>query len=128
MNVKRGVGRILFAVALATIGGAAALPPPAMAGSMTWRVKSSYKYKVQVTFYSKTRRFEWPGHGQAYDLNNYDTHEYTLACREGEKVCLGGWVTGNARRYWGVGYRAQHGCASCCYFCDGSEIPRQVLN
>jgi hypothetical protein len=100
----------------------------ASAETMTWRVKSNYRYKVQVAFYSRTRHHEWPGGGAAYDLNDSETHEYPLECREGEKVCFGGWVTGNARKWWGVGFNGRHGCGNCCYICGAGDIPRQVLN
>jgi hypothetical protein len=128
MNLKRGIARLVLAIVLALIGGALVQPSEASAETMTWRVKSNYGYKVQVAFYSRARHHEWPGGGQAYDLNDSETHEYPLECREGEKVCFGGWVTGNARKYWGVGFNGRRGCGNCCYICGAGDIPRQVLN
>ncbi len=95
---------------------------------MTWSVKSNYKYKVQVAFYSQTRSYEWPGSGDAYNLNDSETHQYPITCNDGEKICYGGWVTGNDKKYWGVGYNNAHGCKNCCFICGGGPIPRQVLN
>jgi hypothetical protein len=127
MNVKRVIGRVLLAFALALIGGAL-VQPPASAETMTWRVKSNYKYKVQVAFYSQDRNHEWPGGGEAYNVNDYDTHDYPIRCNDGEKICIGAWVTGNARKYWGVGFSNKHSCKACCYVCGGGPIPRQVLD
>lgn len=128
MNVKRIVGRVLLAVALAMVGAALVQPPKASAEEMLWRVKSNYKFKVQVAFYSQTRSHEWPGGGDAYNINDYKTHDYNLECEDGEKICLGAWVTGNAKKYWGVGYKNKNGCKGCCYVCGAGDIPRQVLD
>jgi hypothetical protein len=128
MNVKRVVTRVVLAFALALFGAAMVQPPEASAETMDWRVKSNYRYKVQVAFYSQTRSHEWPGGGEAYNLNDSDTHLYSLSCVEGEKICLGGWVTGNAGKYWGVGFKSRHGCKSCCYICGAGDLPRQVLD
>jgi hypothetical protein len=90
-------------------------------------VTSKYQYRVQIAFYSRERNHEWPGNGQAWDLNDYNQHTYTLNCRRGEKICFGAWVTGNANRYWGVGFGGKQGCSTCCYQCG--EVPQpQVLN
>jgi hypothetical protein len=128
MCVMRAVRRIVLVFVLALIGGALVQPPEASAETMSWRVKSNYKYKVQIAFYSQSRSHEWPGGGDAYNINDYDNHDYTLSCNDGEKVCLGGWVTGNANKYWGVGYNNKRGCKACCYICGAGEIPRQVLD
>lgn len=128
MNGKRVLVRLVLALALAFIGAALVQPPEASAETMNWRVKSNYKYKVQVAFYSQSRGHEWPGGGDAYNINDYDTHSYPIECNDGEKVCLGAWVTGNARKYWGVGFNNKHGCKACCYICGGGDIPRQVLD
>jgi hypothetical protein len=119
---------VIVAALLVLCGGSLALPTTAAAETMTWRVKSTYKYKVQVAFYSQARKYEWPGGGDAYNLNDSETHEYPIRCEEDEKICFGGWVTGNAKKYWGVGYNNAHDCTNCCFLCGGGEIPTQVLN
>jgi len=96
------------------------------AASMVWTVKSMYQYKVQIAFYARERNHEWPGNGQAWDLNDYNNHTYTLNCRRGEKVCFGAWVTGNASKFWGVGFGGKQGCPSCCFVC-GQQPQPQVL-
>ncbi len=126
--MKKLVMRAMLAFVLALIGGALVQPMEASAETMLWKVKSNYKYKVQLAFYSQTRNHEWPGGGDAYNVNDYDTHEFNISCNDGEKICLGGWVTGNAKKYWGVGYNNRHGCKKCCYICGGGPLPRQVLD
>ena len=133
--------RGLVLAALALIGIALILPAQTLAQSaaqpggggggggavsMIWTVKSLYQYKVQIAFYSRERNHEWPGSGQAWDLNDYNNHTYTLNCRRGEKVCFGAWVTGNSSKFWGVGFGGKQGCASCCFFC-GQQPQPQVL-
>ena len=127
-NRRTIVQAAIVAALLALFGGSLVLPTPAAAETMTWRVKSKYKYKVQVAFYSQDRRYEWPGGGDAYNLDDSDTHEYPIRCKEDEKICLGAWVTGNAKKYWGVGYNNSHGCKTCCFICGAGDIPTQVLN
>jgi hypothetical protein len=128
MNVKRVVGRFVAALALAFIGAELVQPPDAAAETMLWTIRSNYKYKVQIEFYSDNRAHAWPGGNKAYNLNDYETHEYNLNCHAGEKVCFGAWVTGNAGRYWGVGANHRHSCSRCCFTCGGGDIPTQVLN
>jgi hypothetical protein len=94
--------------------------------NMVWQVKSNYQYRVQIAFYSRERNHEWPGNGQAWDLNDYNNHSYTLSCRRGEKICFGAWVTGNANKYWGVGFGGKQGCSTCCFYC-GEQPQAQVL-
>jgi len=100
----------------------------AKAENFTWLVKSKYPYKVSVAFYSRHRKYSWPGGTKVWVISDSATHEYTLSCRLGEKVCFGAWVRGNKRRWWGVGYRGKRGCRKCCYTCNGGESRVQVLN
>jgi len=128
MNVMKFFARTACVASLALITVIAIGASPASAETMTWKVKSNYKYKVQVAFYSQSRKYEWPGGGDAYNLNDSETHEYPIRCQEDEKICFGGWVTGNAKKYWGVGYQGAHGCKSCCFICGAGDIPRQILD
>jgi hypothetical protein len=82
---------------------------------------------VQIEFYSQARNHAWPGGDDAYDINDYDVHEYRLNCRTGEKVCYGAWETGNASRYWGVGLNDKHNCEDCCSTCGGGPLPLRIL-
>jgi len=99
----------------------------AKAETFTWLVKSKYPYKVSVAFYSQRRNYSWPGGRKVWIISDNDVHEYTLKCRRGEKICMGAWVRGNKRRYWGVGYRGRRSCSKCCYTCNGGESRIQTL-
>ena len=119
--------RLVLTAVFGLFAGAFFLSAASKADTMVWPVKSLYPYKIQLEFYSETRKWEWPGGGQAYSLNDSETHEFSLNCNSGEKICLGAWVTGNSSKYWGVGLNRAHRCSNCCYICGGGEIPRQVL-
>ncbi len=127
MNMTRVGRRFILALSLALAGGALALPLEASADNMNWQVKSNYPYRVQIKFYSQSRRVTWPGVGEAWGLNDSEYHEYNLQCRTGEKICFGAWVTGRSSPYWGVGADNEHGCEACCYIC-GDDTRPQVLN
>jgi hypothetical protein len=141
MHLGSKYWRLIIAAAFAVTGAALIWPSSAIAQSSAnpggggggggatqqiWTVKSMYQYKVQIAFYSRERNHEWPGNGQAWDLNDYNNHTYTLNCRRGEKICFGAWVTGNASKFWGVGFGGKQGCSSCCFFC-GQQPQPQVL-
>ena len=100
----------------------------AKAEEMTWRLKSSYEYKVQVEFYSQDRKHAWPGGNQAYGLNDYKTHEFTLSCIAGEKICYGAWPTGGGDTYWGVGPNNKYNCKGCCAICGRDNPYKELLN
>jgi hypothetical protein len=99
--------------------GVLVLPATSGAEQMTWEVKSLYRYKVQIEFYSQDRNRAWPGGDRAYNLNDYDTHSFTLNCNSGEKICYGAWDANASSTYWGVGKNDRQGCQGCCYTCDG---------
>ncbi len=96
--------------------------------SITFRIQSNYKYKVQVAFYSQDRDYSWPGGDQAYNLNDSDVHSFPLTCRRGETICYGAWVTGDDDQYWGVGMDDAHTCSDCCYECGDGSTPVIELN
>ena len=99
----------------------------AEAAELSWRVKSNYRYKVQIEFYSQDRKSAWPGNGRAYGLNDYETKTFTLNCRSGEKICYGAWVTGDGSKYWGVGANNRHSCRGCCATCGAGDTPPITL-
>ncbi|MDE5445532.1 hypothetical protein GWG65_29725 [Bradyrhizobium sp. CSA207] len=90
--------------------------------SVTFHVKNSYQYSVQVEFSSKSRDVYWPGNGRAYTLNDSQVHKYRLACVPGEKICMGAWAAGSSRPSWGVGYSNAHGCTGCCATCGARSV------
>lgn len=125
MRLRVLINRLVLAVAL-MVGGL--VPAVAENNSMYWPVRSTHPYQVQIVFYSEWRAWEWPGGGQAYRLDDSETHGFNLGCNPGEKVCLGAWEKGNSNIYWGVGYSRRHSCSACCYICGDGQIPTQVLN
>lgn len=104
------------------------LPTISHAGNIVFNIKSSYQYKVQVEFYSQRYNRAWPGSGKAYNINDWDTHSYSLNCESGEQICYGAWATGNSNIYWGVGMNDSHTCSNCCAVCDGGTVPTITLS
>jgi hypothetical protein len=98
------------------------------AEDLTFVITSEYEHIVDVEFYSQHRNVAWPGGNEVYSISDYKTHEYSLKCRYGEKICFGAGVRGNYSKYWGVGIGDKHGCTGCCATCDGGSTVNQVLN
>ena len=96
--------------------------------TITFQLKSAYKYKVQVAFFAQDRNHIWPGGGNAYNLDDSKVHEIKLSCFGGEKICYGGWVTGNSKIYWGRGAEGKQRCENCCYTCNNNMTPVINLN
>jgi hypothetical protein len=90
--------------------------------TLIFKIKSNYKYKVQVEFYSQARKHAWPGGSKAYNIDDYEVHSYTLNCRIGEKICYGAWANGDSKTYWGVGLNDRQRCTQCCAQCNGGTI------
>lgn len=115
--------RFVVAGFLACIGMAAALPLSASAqdnASMTWKLRSFDKHPVELKFYSRSRKVEWPAPGKVWVLRDFKVTDFKLGCAAGEKICYGAWQRGNSAKYWGVGKGAQDGCEDCCHTCkDG---------
>src|SRR5262249_46545950 len=72
--------------------------------SLEFNIKSNYRYKVGIKFYSQTRNHVWPDSDNFWVLDDYGTHTYRLSCIRGEEICYGAWATGNDKTYWGVGH------------------------
>ncbi|KAB2877029.1 MAG: hypothetical protein F9K43_00385 [Bauldia sp.] len=100
--------------------------PVAYAGELTWHFRSEHQYAVSLEFYSDDH--VWPGNDEVYVIRDYEQHDYSLACRSGEKICYGAWVRNNTSSYWGSGYNGAEACDSCCFRCDGGDTPVIVLN
>lgn len=123
---KKDMRRLELAL-LAGLVGFTWFPAISFADSMTWTITSDYEYKVQLEFYSQNRSIAWPGGDKAYNLNDYETHEFTLNCRSGEKICYGAWATGDSSVYWGVGANDKHSCKSCCGICGEDDPVKRLL-
>ncbi len=101
---------------------------PADAEEITWRFKSEHQNTVSLEFYSQDRNHVWPGNGKVYTIDDWDTHAYTLSCRNNELICFGAWVRNQSNTYWGSGYDDKHSCENCCARCGQGDVQTQVLN
>ena len=121
--------KLMFVALLAMFSMSLVSAPAQAQSEMTFQIKSHYPYKVQVALYSDARKGHvWPGVGRAYNLDDSQTHQIKIACLGGEKICYGGWVTGNSTTYWGVGNNNAQRCTNCCYTCNGGMTPVINLN
>jgi hypothetical protein len=102
-----------------------AAPTNAAADDEEFTIKSMAENNVQVAFFSQDRHARWPAQGRAWNLNDYNDHKFNLSCVNGERICYGAWLTGNARTYWGVGADGKEACNNCCYTCGGPD-PRHI--
>ena len=116
--------KFVLVAAMAMLSLSFATAPAHAQSEITFQLKSNYQYKIQVAFYSETRDGHvWPGVGRAYNLDDSEVHQIKLACVPNEKICYGGWVTGDGSTYWGVGNNMTQSCKSCCYVCDDNMTP-----
>ena len=93
-------------------------PKPKKRNVATFIMSSTDRYRLGLSFYSKTRRnYAWPGGNKQYNLSR--SHTYELDCRPGEKICYGAWRD-HQTYYWGVGRSGDEGCQSCCTTCGGT--------
>lgn len=115
-------------LAILSIGLASSAQTQQQNQSITFKFKAASKQKAQVAFFAQDRNHVWPGGGNAYNLDDSQVHEIKLACRPGEKICYGGWATGNARIYWGRGAEGKQRCENCCYACSNNTTSVINLN
>ena len=119
------MNRLIFAAAMSV---AAIAPAAAVAAELQWHVRSEHEYAVSLEFYSQDRNHVWPGNDEVYVIRDYDVHDYTLTCNNGEKICYGAWVRNDSSSYWGSGYDGEQSCDSCCFTCGAGDTPVVVLN
>ena len=116
---------ILFGLAAAPMGAVQAQEN----ASMTWKLRSFDKHPVELKFYSRSRKVEWPAPGQVWVLRDFQVKNFNLRCVPGEKICYGAWQRGNTNKYWGIGRNGKDGCKDCCYTCkDGLVTTTFDLN
>ena len=113
--------RLVRLVTILLLAVAATLHAPrgaeAQSGSLVWEIRSLYRYQVEIAFFAQNRDWQWPGNGNVWVLDDDNYRTFTLNCRNGERICYGAWVRGDASRYWGVGYGNRQRCDACCYTC-----------
>ncbi len=96
------------------------------AQSITFKFKAAAKQTVQVAFFAQDRNHVWPGGGNAYNLDDARVREIKLSCQPGERICYGGWATGNYKISWGRGAEGKQRCENCCYACSNNTT--SVIN
>lgn len=102
---------------------------PAAAVDMTWTMRSTYDYKISLSFYSQEAKRSWPGPGEIYVLADSKPHSFKLVCRRGENICYGAWPTGgSSTKFWGVGRDSAHRCKTCCFVCGQSNPSRELTD
>ena len=122
MRKMRAISAFIAALLLLVL----AAPKQAAAENEVFTVKSMAENNVQIVFFSMDRRARWPAAGRAWNLRDYKEHKFPLSCINGEKICYGAWLTGNARTYWGKGADGKAACDACCSTCGGSD-PRTIV-
>jgi len=117
----------LLSLAALLVAAASLLATQASAAELVWRIESEHPNVVSLEFYSQDRSNVWPGGGEAYVLEDWATHTYSLSCNYGETICFGAWVRNESSTYWGAGYNGTEACESCCAVCGYGELNTQVL-
>ena len=117
----------VLSLAAMLVAAAPLLATQGSAAELVWRIQSEHPNHVSVEFYSQDRNHSWPGGGEVYVIEDWDTHRYLLTCNDGETICYGAWVRGEDSTYWGVGRDDRFGCNNCCYTCGGGDVTTKVL-
>ena len=94
---------------------------PAFAADVTFVMRNEHPNAVEVELYSQDRNHVWPGGNEVYYLDDGETKQIPLSCKEGEQICDGAWVSGDEGTYWGTGPNNGETCEDCCYTCTGGE-------
>jgi len=110
---SQGLALVLLAASTFAFGSVAS------AGDVTFVMKNSHTYAVELELYSQDRDHVWPGSNQVYLLDDGETKEVPLSCQDGESICYGAWVSGDKGTYWGTGPDNAEQCEDCCYTCEG---------
>jgi len=96
----------------------------ASSAEAVFQMRSLYKYKVQITFFSQDRNHEWPGGDSSYNLHDSKIHSFKLSCQRGEKICYGAWDSGDDDTYWGTGPENDESCDDCCLVCGSGQVKK----
>lgn len=92
----------------------------ASADSLSWTFDNATEVNLSLEFYSRDRDRVWPGEDQVFIIGPSDgARTYELDCNQGETICYGAWVRGDAETSWGSGFNGQRTCGDCCAICGG---------
>jgi hypothetical protein len=110
-----------FAVSAAMALAALSAAQSALAAEVTFMMRNNHPNALEVELYSQDRNHVWPGGGEVYVLDDGETKQMSLSCKQGENICYGAWIKGDQETYWGVGPSNAQSCTDCCYTCTGGE-------
>lgn len=105
--------------AAALLAAQLAMSTAAAAADVTFMMQNNHPNALEVELYSQDRNHVWPGDGEVYILDDGETKQMPLSCKEGESICYGAWIQGDRSTYWGVGPGGRESCDDCCYTCTG---------
>jgi hypothetical protein len=91
------------------------------AEDMTVVIRNDHPNALELEFYSQDRDHVWPGDNKVYYLDDGETKEIPISCRQGENICYGAWISNDKQTYWGTGPDNEEDCSDCCYTCDGGQ-------
>ena len=117
----------VLSLAALLVAAASLFATQASAAELVWRFQSEHPNHVSLEFYSQDRNHVWPGDGDVYVIEDWDTHTYSLTCNDGEKICFGAWVRNDSSTYWGAGMDGTEACDTCCAVCGRGDLNTQVL-
>ena len=109
----------IFAAAAAVMLAGLISAQSALSAEVTFMMRNNHPNALEVELYSQDRNHVWPGGGEVYVLDDGETKQMPLTCKEGEKICYGAWIQGDQETYWGVGPSNEQACEDCCYTCTG---------
>lgn len=122
MNTRRLFGAaIRSAVFLAVLTNTFFSTVQANAEDMTVVIRNEHENALELEFYSQDRNHIWPGNNQVYYLDDGETKQIPITCRQGENICYGAWISNDKQTYWGTGPDNEEDCSDCCYVCDSGE-------
>lgn len=93
----------------------------ALSADVSFVMRNEHPNAVEVELYSQDRKHVWPGGNQVYYLDDGESKQIHLSCKQGENICYGAWVSGDKQTYWGTGPNNKETCEDCCYVCEGGE-------
>jgi hypothetical protein len=93
----------------------------ALSADVSFVMRNEHPNAVEVELYSQDRKHVWPGGNQVYYLDDGESKQIHLSCKQGENICYGAWVSGDKQTYWGTGPNNKESCEDCCYVCEGGE-------
>jgi Putative Ig domain len=86
---------------------------------------------IYFKFFDETDNLVWPAPPNAYFFPySNEAYSTTISCQTGAQICYGGSFYTNTEQpdYWGVGINNDESCPNCCYTCENTTTPVNLLN